>query len=119
MDNPFELPAPSHPLERIHTFARDLAYGALLSYWRPGLTTAYYGDGSMEFMLHPPYNEAEVEKFTSKWSEDRRPNFETLRSFNYLSTESTICGAACLYDYASGIQTAGTTVSAAICVHLL
>jgi hypothetical protein len=88
MDNPFELPAPSHPLERIHTFARDLAYGALLSYWRPGLTTAYYGDGSIEFMLHPPYNEAEVEKFTSKWSEDRRPNFETLRSFNYLSTES-------------------------------
>src|SRR5690348_9784662 len=91
MDNPFELSAPTHPLERIHTFARDLAYGALMGYWRPGLTQIYYGDGTDEFMLHPPYVEPEIEKFMGKWREVR-PNFETLRSFDYLVSEPDTTG---------------------------
>lgn len=33
MDNPFEQPAPTDVIERVHEFARDLAYGAAKGFW--------------------------------------------------------------------------------------
>jgi hypothetical protein len=96
MDNPFDLPVPDHPIERIHTFARDLAYGALMGYWKPGATLTYYGNGSEEFMLHTPYVEAEVERFTKKWRETR-PNFEMLQSFDYLELDPQSSSGKILY----------------------
>lgn len=33
MDNPFHQPAPEDPIQRIHDFARDLAYGAVIGEW--------------------------------------------------------------------------------------
>ncbi|MEQ8674707.1 MAG: toll/interleukin-1 receptor domain-containing protein [Aggregatilineales bacterium] len=33
MDSPFEQPAPTDPIQRIHDFARDLAYGAVIGEW--------------------------------------------------------------------------------------
>jgi hypothetical protein len=86
MDNPVSLPVPDHPLERIHAFARDLAYGALLGHWKPGLTTIAYGNGTEEFALHGPHSEGAVEAFMQKWY-TAHPSFENLRSFEYLRQE--------------------------------
>jgi hypothetical protein len=33
MDNPFEAPVPQNVIERVHAFARDLAYGVTLGLW--------------------------------------------------------------------------------------
>ena len=33
MDNPLEQPAPDDPIERVHAFARDLAWGAVNGKW--------------------------------------------------------------------------------------
>src|ERR1041385_8711106 len=89
MDNPLSLPVPEQPLDRIHAFARDLAYGALLGYWKPGLTTVMYGGGGEEFMLHSPSSEREMDAFMNKW-EKAHPSFETLRSFEYLEQSDDI-----------------------------
>ncbi len=87
MDNPFEVPVPDHPLERVHAFARDMAYGAVMGYWKPGLTVAYYGNAPEDFILHPPCVQEPLDQFTTKWQETR-PHFEMLQSFDYLVSAS-------------------------------
>jgi hypothetical protein len=98
-DSPLLLPVPAQPLDRIHAFARDLAYGALLGHWKPGLTVINYGAFSPdaeEFSLHGPYNEATLEALMQKWQQSR-PSFENLRAFEYLTQDETASGQSVYY----------------------
>ncbi|MBZ0295442.1 MAG: toll/interleukin-1 receptor domain-containing protein [Anaerolineae bacterium] len=89
MENPFEQSAPDDYLERIHAFARDLAYGVAVGLW-----------GS-KFFVNSNGNEenwkAEVKRVggqtdpffklkTTKW-ENKQPPLSTLISFGYLATD--------------------------------
>ncbi len=87
MDNPLEQPAPNDPVERVHTFARDLAYGATQGKWGSkfqvnlmrgedwySLTYFQGVDSDANFV---PYLE-------KKWA-NNNPTSDLLESYGYIS----------------------------------
>ena len=51
MYNPFKEPIPRDPIEQIHAFAKDLAYGAITNRW--GAEFLITEDGREERWLNP------------------------------------------------------------------
>ncbi len=94
MDSPFELPAPQDPLIRVHEFARDLAYGAVIGEWSAQISLRggrvpnddWFKDNITGYeTLNIP-----KAKFYRKWSVDgfsRVATFPLLISFGYLAHE--------------------------------
>jgi TIR domain len=78
--NPLEQKAPEDPIERVHEFARDLAYGALKGYWDSKITIdeSEKWDYLAELARRP-----DDEKFHAKWNTSV-PSFSLLVSFEYL-----------------------------------
>jgi len=98
IDNPLELPAPEDPIERIHAFARDLAYGVSVGLWDTKFVTQYEANKirwkaarSQPAHVDPFRNYA-----TKKWNDDP-PWPNSLVSFGYLSeTDARSSGASYL-----------------------
>jgi len=93
MDNPLELPIPNDPIERIHAFARDLAYGAIHELWSPTFTVMFSTENDMwrsnikrgESGEIPPDHFGQY--IAQKWQrKPPSPNF--LVSFDYLFTQN-------------------------------
>ncbi len=84
MENPHELPAPIDPIERVHAFARDLAYGVAQGWWTSqlnveiaGKTETWYFDLTLDFL------DMEESFLDDKW-QMRYPSWTLLMSFGYL-----------------------------------
>ena len=88
MDNPLEQPAPDDPIERVHTIARDLAYGVTMGLWGPSINAS--GSASGEYWLK---NDSERDEqgndlfkrfLREKWNNDT-PLSKLLLSFGYFT----------------------------------
>ncbi len=90
MENPLELSAPNDPSERIHAFAKDLAWGSINNEWGSFITVNKYGSSfdkplnllsTFEDTSHLTENQI---KFNKKWHETY-PSISLLVSFAYLA----------------------------------
>lgn len=79
MDNPFEQPAPSDVIQRVHEFARDLAYGAAKGLWHSRI--------QWQVLVNP-----EISKFGKVFADNLREKWDTkfpseflLLSFGYFT----------------------------------
>jgi hypothetical protein len=89
MENPLEQPAPDDPVERIHTMARDLAYGAVHDLWSAKIV--FVNDGISMALLQGGLNEGDANIFNyveRKWH-DNIPYPDMLVSFGYLTIMSS------------------------------
>ena len=85
MDNPLEQPAPDDPIERVHAFARDLAWGAVNEKWESVFDRKSLDLARVE--VNEDYYFASKELIAlikGKWV-DEQPSIELLRSFDYLA----------------------------------
>jgi hypothetical protein len=88
MENPHELPAPEDPIEQVHAFARDLAYGVTQGWW----TTQFSLKGEEHGELWLYYGEQTGQIYfawsnlvTVKW-QNFVPPYSLLLSFGYIQT---------------------------------
>ena len=91
MENPLNLPAPIDPVQRIHDFARDIAYGAVNGIWSSKLLIRRSEgkewwrnwDSKIEYT-----NNEKIEVFDKfrkeKWNSEN-PSAELLISFEYVT----------------------------------
>jgi len=79
MGNPLKLAPPSDPIEQIHAFAQDLAYGALTGMWTSRLVIS---GNSFEFSRRS-HQEALSQYLRTKWG-NQYPQIYLLASFGYL-----------------------------------
>ena len=87
MDNPLEQPAPEDPIERVHAFARDLAWGAANGKWDSGfLISLHLGEETWYPRIVP--REFFNGFLKNKW-ESLPPSCSLLLSFNYLEESGT------------------------------
>ncbi len=77
MHNFLEDPVPDDPIQRVHAFARDLAYGALVSKWESVL---YFRIGENEDF---PGKDSISSYLGEKWKNEKPPRMSTLVSFGY------------------------------------
>src|SRR4051812_41050929 len=96
MDNPLELAPPSDPFQKIHDFARDLAYGSVMQGWSSGITSSMLAGGE-EYILHQPYQPEWLEKFDQKWQADH-PTCQVLASFGYLKLDEVGSSGSYIYS---------------------
>ncbi len=81
MDNPHTLQPPTDPLARIHAFARDLAYGAIMNMW--GSEIRVYFDSEGLSLIGQDGGEKLVALITDKWK-GVYPSINLLQTFGYL-----------------------------------
>jgi TIR domain-containing protein len=84
MDNPLEQPAPADPLERIHTLARDLAYGALNRRWSSKISVSFVTRDEYYWINTEGNPDAVNEYLEAKWGSGQ-PSADVLMSFGYFS----------------------------------
>ena len=94
MENPFEQPAPADPIQRIHDFARDLAYGAVIGEWSASIGLRGGRNPSDDWFKDytAGYETLDSRRavFYRKWQVDgfsRVNTFAMLISFGYLAHE--------------------------------
>ena len=83
-DDLLRQPAPENPVERIHTLARDLAYGALNGRWSPKIGIAFIGGDQYGWLSQVGDPSPLMEYLVEKWN-DRPPPAELLTSFGYFN----------------------------------
>ena len=86
MENPLELPAPDDPIERVHTFARDLAYGAVNDLWSSIVIVAPTNkreSWNSDIQRFGGQRDPFLEYIEEKWAE-RFPRASLMMSFEYL-----------------------------------
>lgn len=91
MDNPLEQPAPDDPIERVHAFAYDLAWGVAHGLWGTGLQVVN-SKGNAFYKIISPSNVFDVSRrnqLVSKWG-DNRSGVDMMFSFGY-AIESPFC----------------------------
>jgi len=93
IENPFSFPAPTDPVDRVHAFARDLAYGAVTKIWSTTLIAVFYGGrGRAAPDITSLWGVDELEDLlTRKWGNDI-PSLDLLTSFGYMLTEESGAG---------------------------
>jgi hypothetical protein len=74
--NPLELPPPKDAVQRIHTLARDLAYGALHDHWN---TLVAFSDSQ-----GVQWSNTRIKNYSSSKWEGERPSVDLLVSFGFL-----------------------------------
>jgi TIR domain len=83
-DNPLEQPAPTNPLERIHTLARDLAYGAMNGLWSSKISLSFVARDEY-WWISTEGNEVSISDYLeTKW-QNEQPSANVLMSFGYFS----------------------------------
>ncbi|MFN8372940.1 MAG: toll/interleukin-1 receptor domain-containing protein [Anaerolineae bacterium] len=93
MDNPHHLLPPSDPLERIHAFARDLAYGAIMNLWGAEIRV-YFGEDGASFIGQDGGDKL-MALITDKWTK-QYPPINLLQTFGYV-VQTTDQGRAAYY----------------------
>jgi hypothetical protein len=92
MENPLEQPAPTDPLERVQTFARDLAWGVLHAEWPHDIIVHVRRDGSrtyqtreirITFSTHKRFSQC----LSEKWH-GNPPDPDLLNSMRFLRLKS-------------------------------
>lgn len=83
-DDLLKQPAPQNPMERIHTLARDLAYGALHGLWSPKIGIAAMGGGQYEWISQMGDPGPLFDYLVEKWN-DKHPSADLLMSFGYVN----------------------------------
>lgn len=82
MQSPFELPLPNDPLERIHTLARDLAWGAAYKMWSAVISATPHG----VFWIGTNSEHSErIEAYLEKKWHGNPPSPDFLIAFGYLA----------------------------------
>ncbi len=87
MDNPLEQAAPTEPLERIHAFARDLAYGATKGLWGAKFVINYFHGESWNATAYLDGIDSDanfIPFLEAKWK-DNNPASDLLQAFGYLT----------------------------------
>jgi hypothetical protein len=85
MENPIELSVPENIIQRVHAFARDLAYGAAQGWWHTRITWQALSTPNIN-----TFGKAYQDHLGKKWGEERPSEF-LLLSFGYFQelTNST------------------------------
>ena len=80
MHNPLEDPVPDDPIQRVHAFAQDLAYGAIMGMWSSSfcIKTNILGKPEWSYFRGDPF-----EQVMDKW-QGKLPSHELLVSLKYL-----------------------------------
>ncbi len=92
MDNPLEQPAPEDPMERVHTFARDLTWGAMNGKWTGHIQVFSQSQWRvfLEFGVYDrisrTYDENLREFIEGKWV-NNPPECSLLLSFGYFEPD--------------------------------
>ncbi|MCC6896036.1 MAG: toll/interleukin-1 receptor domain-containing protein [Anaerolineae bacterium] len=87
MDNPLQQTAPTDPLERVHTFARDLAYGAAQGKWGTKFQVNFMrGEEwySLTYLQGVDSDANFIPYIEQKW-ENANPTSDLLESYGYLT----------------------------------
>lgn len=86
MENPHELPAPTDPIERVHAFARDLAYGVAQGWWTSKFILQTLNDlrGYESFFPDDHSDKDQFDDLTNKKWASGQPSEYLLISFGYL-----------------------------------
>ena len=79
-NSPFNLPLPTDPIQRIHRYAYDLAWGAINGLWSARFAVVFYGSGGSE------YSDGLYDYINDIWRKDEQnePSINLLESFGYL-----------------------------------
>jgi len=87
MENPLEQPAPIDPIERVHTFARDLAYGATRGLWGSRFQVNFLrGEDwySLTYLNGVDSDQNFIPYMERKW-QTTNPTSDLLESYGYLT----------------------------------
>ena len=87
MENPLEQKAPTDPIERVHTFARDLAYGATQGLWGTKFQINFLrGEEwySLTYLKGVDCDSNFLPYLESKWERDN-PTSDLLESYGFMS----------------------------------
>ena len=80
-ENPLEQPAPENDMERVHTFARDFAYGLANGLWGPRISVSSTLGG--ETWINLADKKGGFRKYLANKWKGRRPSFDMLVMFGY------------------------------------
>jgi hypothetical protein len=85
MENPLELPAPNDPIERVHTLARDLAYGVANGMWgtKIGVMSSSDGESWANWTTVKEGTQTFWNYLKRKWN-NNQPSVDLMLSFEYL-----------------------------------
>ena len=84
MDNPLEQPAPEDPIDRVHAFAYDLAWGAMNGMWGTGFGVTPTAGGEWWMSLSMNLDDSHFNTYlTGKW-DDVPPGSDLMQSLDYL-----------------------------------
>jgi hypothetical protein len=86
MENPLQQPPSNDPIQRVHEFARDLAYGVASGLWNVPIVVSYVGSGQLAWNVDigsiPESIEQFYEYIEKKWN-DVPPSQYLMQSFEY------------------------------------
>lgn len=86
-DQFFEQTAPTSVIDRVHEFARDLAYGVANGWWGPGFFVTHFAGGRKEWQADYTIEEG-IETFdaliSNKWG-DKPPDQDLMVTFGYFT----------------------------------
>lgn len=87
-NSPFLLPLPTDPVQRVHRFAYDLAWGAINNLWSARIMIVFYAGYRVEYSEEV---EGYLEKVWRTTPEQSEPSVDLLISFGYITqvSEST------------------------------
>src|SRR5260221_14002398 len=89
MDDPLELPIPVDPIEKIHDFARDLAFGVVQGYWTSTIITDVGFTGTDITLPEMIIDGEKLKVLYGKWG-NPLPLGDLLYSFDYLKFENKV-----------------------------
>lgn len=84
MENPHELPAPEDVIERVHAFARDLAYGVVVGLWPPRLSVPVRATGTESWSGVGLFGDDNLDKLVKKKWGNKPPSIFLLQAYGYL-----------------------------------
>ncbi|MCE2488939.1 MAG: toll/interleukin-1 receptor domain-containing protein, partial [Anaerolineae bacterium] len=87
MDNPLEQSAPKDPLDRVHAFAYDLAWGVAHGMWGTELNLVNSRNNPFYRIISPAkiFDVPSRDSFVKKWG-DNRPGADLMLSFMYANS---------------------------------
>ncbi len=96
MENPLEQPAPQDPLQRVHAFARDFAYGVSQDMWGTAVNILPVSGGEEWSMQMDKVGF--MRTIREKW-EDKIPRMDTLVSFGYATLRKELQYGQAIYIF--------------------
>src|SRR5687768_14824304 len=86
MENPLQQPPSNDPIQRVHEFARDLAYGVASGLWNVPIVVSYVGSGQLAWNVDLGSIPESIDQFyeyvEKKWN-DVPPSQYLMQSFEY------------------------------------